>query len=1225
MSSILGEFGDKIIDTIREALSHPKPKKVNGKQLYTDCVIRNSSGDVLLLQRALHDDFMPGKWCLPGGKIDQGEDKDVAIVREVVEETALDISANTNNFLKFLTAVEKDDCIINYYECLLSDDNQTIVLDNDEHYRCEFVPLDRINRYDLLFDLNTVFADEVEPLLTIIAEEDETIVPQDETDIGIEILPHDLIIKSFDDGLISDEDFLKHLERLKAYDTIKKAYDQELISEEQFFEHFEKAKHYEFVKVNRHGKTFFQYREVGSDKVEEDIAVGESVSGEGQLGLIIKKYSDKSILITGDTYKNLELLRSAKEAAGGYGSWNKALNGWVFPLSMKEKIMSVLATKMDISTYDETIKKQEAINLKNSVDVNTTVVVDGEETKVNSVTTGEAGEVKYEVSDGDAMKDKTEEEIGIPPANDKEAEVLINNVTEENRFKTGKQLMGKEEGEKPLSNEIEEAGQKDLKIEVKEFVSKSGYKFEGLDYTKVKHDDIILPDVETILDKPKPYYIPQINEYQFSGYNDNRFVFQAVKLEDGKYIVHLNGNDGEKKMMSYYGGNKNSRDVDVADNIAVVSLDVLVATAEYYKTKRKAELKAEADEKNRKSEEKWKATPDEEKLKRLQYWQLSDKQSKEITKQEWDILSVSEREKYIPKMKSKPYGGAKAGRITVLSDNKIPTSLFSLHEKYTDPTYRKSYGLTKADPVYAEYLETKSLIRQKGEDMEMQKEEFDNSYSKGRETSYGNSNTKDDLFDSHGVKVKRQNGDEINQKEIDEIKQHLTQVYESFGNRSSMAKAFGLKISHSGDVLMHARKAVGLYVPSMHAIGVSAKYGSDEFGFTLAHEMGHFIDNYLGKKQGRHYASDDYNSLTGRIADTYRKNMNEKSDSKYINRTCEALARSFEAYHAYKVFGDKSPYFSQPHHVNKEKFETLIKPMIEQFFNENDELLKSSFSELNIVDINNNFELIKSAFDEGDVDADKFLEAFKKYHDITKGDPSHAGKLVKKVSIDKAGKKTTKWVRREGEDEKEDKGSDKPAPVTHSKNVLAAFAKETSASELKHIINESPDEKLRVAAHAELDRREKIEKGKDKRDKKVGEEKAELNVEQFGKKIKKLMNSNEGFKLLDSDKELKGSTWDEGGCYPLALALQNVFGGKLVSINADDTVQHVMVEIDGKYLDVNGYSDSKSKLNWLKNFDSGKKGTIVEFDPEKKGSIGVGEKEMVSKIERFLYDNIKSK
>jgi 8-oxo-dGTP diphosphatase len=47
---------------------------------------------VLILKRSTDSKTNPGKWELPGGKVDQGESFDHALVREVYEETQLKIS-----------------------------------------------------------------------------------------------------------------------------------------------------------------------------------------------------------------------------------------------------------------------------------------------------------------------------------------------------------------------------------------------------------------------------------------------------------------------------------------------------------------------------------------------------------------------------------------------------------------------------------------------------------------------------------------------------------------------------------------------------------------------------------------------------------------------------------------------------------------------------------------------------------------------------------------------------------------------------------------------------------------------------------------------------------------------------------------------------------------------------------------------------------------------------
>lgn len=54
--------------------------------------IFNDDGKVLLLRRAPGDPWMPRKWALPGGGVDEGETFHDGAVREVKEETHIDIN-----------------------------------------------------------------------------------------------------------------------------------------------------------------------------------------------------------------------------------------------------------------------------------------------------------------------------------------------------------------------------------------------------------------------------------------------------------------------------------------------------------------------------------------------------------------------------------------------------------------------------------------------------------------------------------------------------------------------------------------------------------------------------------------------------------------------------------------------------------------------------------------------------------------------------------------------------------------------------------------------------------------------------------------------------------------------------------------------------------------------------------------------------------------------------
>ncbi|NKY26971.1 NUDIX domain-containing protein [Nocardia gamkensis] len=60
------------------------------QQLVVGAVVQHD-GKVLLLQRPA-DDFMGGIWELPSGKVDDGESLDHALIREVKEESGLDVT-----------------------------------------------------------------------------------------------------------------------------------------------------------------------------------------------------------------------------------------------------------------------------------------------------------------------------------------------------------------------------------------------------------------------------------------------------------------------------------------------------------------------------------------------------------------------------------------------------------------------------------------------------------------------------------------------------------------------------------------------------------------------------------------------------------------------------------------------------------------------------------------------------------------------------------------------------------------------------------------------------------------------------------------------------------------------------------------------------------------------------------------------------------------------------
>ena len=110
-----------------------------------------SSGEVLLILRQPWEGE-GGKWCLPGGMINPGEDAKAAVIREVREETGLALESDK---LKFFTTVyvEKPQykyVLHKFYHHFEKRPN--VIVNYEEHADFRWVKPDEALDMDLLTD-----------------------------------------------------------------------------------------------------------------------------------------------------------------------------------------------------------------------------------------------------------------------------------------------------------------------------------------------------------------------------------------------------------------------------------------------------------------------------------------------------------------------------------------------------------------------------------------------------------------------------------------------------------------------------------------------------------------------------------------------------------------------------------------------------------------------------------------------------------------------------------------------------------------------------------------------------------------------------------------------------------------------------------------------------------------------------------------------------------------
>jgi len=492
------------------------------------------------------------------------------------------------------------------------------------------------------------------------------------------------------------------------------------------------------------------------------------------------------------------------------------------------------------------------------------------------------------------------------------------------------------------------------------------------DFREINTNQILF-DEDNILNIAKPGYVPNINEDSFRA---KGYVFDSIRIAKDSYILSTD---------TY----KDNISSDYSQPFVILTLDQLVLTLDYYYKKAKALSIQEAKRQTKRQEEYYDGLPAERRERFLNqknfYFSLPVAVKKKITQQEYEQLDLAAKEAlYKP---YKRYGAKKLS--SKLEDDSMWGSFHRMYERFINPEAILRDKLGNPDPkgryanaeVFQYWIQFREMMNFKIKDIRIQREDLSETYKKAVETSFGESNVNDILKDKYGILVKRQNGDPINPVEITQISSAWEKVQTTYGNLKPNSIKYNLKISHAGKKLIFSQKAIGVYVPDMGTIGVSEKYGDKQFESTMSHEVAHFIDNFIGELNGKRWATDDYESAAGVLAFTFRNNMNKSKNeqSDYINATKECFARAFQQFFGHQIYGDdavviqdpregeaSTPIYVASNFVNKENFESKIKPLVEKFLDENADVFKTTFdidetneiepigSETNIVETNVN-------------------------------------------------------------------------------------------------------------------------------------------------------------------------------------------------------------------------------------------------------------------------------
>lgn len=430
-----------------------------------------------------------------------------------------------------------------------------------------------------------------------------------------------------------------------------------------------------------------------------------------------------------------------------------------------------------------------------------------------------------------------------------------------------------------------------------------------LDYTGIEHDKIFLVNKKDILEKARPGWIPALDG---EGLRADQFLPVCVMDGDGNYFVQAKVKTGEKeRVINSYTG-KTIMEPVFETEYYKMSRDILAATVDYYIKSMRAALKA---------------------------------------------VGSTERvslPRALKTMKKSRYEDM-VGLLSLCDSYKDRPDILKTDLDHFSKAYREQNHIIFID----QWQNLLRAITDKKLDMNLQKQDYINTFAKGEETSYGKSGTSNALYNEFGVMIKKQNGSTFQAAQRNWLENTLRSVWNHYGDLRSLAEKNELVISYADNCNQHARKAVGLYrtVPMSGEKAIGVSFFNDERGerqppnVILAHEATHWLDSEKGKETHHFFASDATGTLENKIAMKFKelvrdneKKLNElssrftkdKTQSKlgdYWFRTCECLARAMEEHYA--LSQGLTIFEKNPAYLPKEQFKKEIEPLAVELIEEN--------------------------------------------------------------------------------------------------------------------------------------------------------------------------------------------------------------------------------------------------------------------------------------------------
>lgn len=240
---------------------------------YSDVILINSKNEILFTVRNKNDNFEPGKYCLPGGHIEEDEEPISAAVRELEEETGISLKESQ---IRPCGQYFDRKSHINYF--CAHYDGDPVVLDEREQQQFEWVSIDDVNDKPLLMNLKENFKNIIEipkSILNPLADNAKKYYFSGDEITSEELLERLRVLENLHKGFLEGKVFFQDYESEKNFFDIEKGLD----SEEFFFIDSQGNPHWN-ISINDLKKGFYKNNSLnrrlgrvnlpyGKDKVAE--------------------------------------------------------------------------------------------------------------------------------------------------------------------------------------------------------------------------------------------------------------------------------------------------------------------------------------------------------------------------------------------------------------------------------------------------------------------------------------------------------------------------------------------------------------------------------------------------------------------------------------------------------------------------------------------------------------------------------------------------------------------------------------------------------------------------------------------------------------------------------------------------------------------------------------------------------------------------------------------